>query len=73
MNIDMQPLDGSSTIAATGHDAKSETLRIQFHSGGVYDYSGVPAEKHAALRNAASAGKHFHRHIRGKHTFLQVE
>jgi len=39
----------------------------------VYDYSGVPAEKHAALRNAASAGKHFHRHIRGKHTFLQVE
>jgi hypothetical protein len=31
----------SDNIFAVGYDPNSETLRVQFRSGGTYDYSGV--------------------------------
>lgn len=56
----------SSAIKAVGHDPATNTLRIEFLSGGVYDYSGVSADEHAELMSAESHGKHFHRNLRGK-------
>ena len=33
----------SSDIEAVGYDARGQALEIAFHSGGVYQYAGVPA------------------------------
>lgn len=32
----------SSNIASVGYDLSSSTLEIEFKSGGIYQYSGVP-------------------------------
>ena len=31
----------SSNVAAVGYDKASQVLRVQFKSGGIYEYSGV--------------------------------
>ena len=31
----------STNVLAVGYEPRSSTLRVQFHSGGVYDYYGV--------------------------------
>lgn len=54
----------SSAIASLGHDAKTNTLHVEFASGRVYAYSGVSADEHKALAAADSIGAHFNEHIR---------
>jgi hypothetical protein len=33
----------SSNVTSVGYDASSSTLEVAFHSGGVYQYFGVPS------------------------------
>lgn len=65
MNIQLEPVS-SSQISARGYDAPSQTLRIKFSSGGVYDYSNFPEEEFEKFRSAESAGSHFFKHIKSK-------
>jgi len=55
----------SSQIRSVGYDPAEHVLEIEFHSGGIYRYFGVPAEVHAALLRARSRGKYFEAHIKG--------
>jgi hypothetical protein len=57
----------SSTIAAIGYDPTAKTMTIAFKSGGTYHYAGVPHDIHSGLTSAASVGKYFHAHVRGKY------
>lgn len=59
----------SSQIHAIGHDAATNTLRVQFKNrdgspGSRYDYPGVPAETHADMLKAESIGKFFGKYIK---------
>jgi hypothetical protein len=54
----------SSNIAAIGYDADTETLEVEFVSGALYRYQGVPADAYQALMNAKSIGSHFSARIR---------
>ncbi len=54
----------SSQIAAIGHDAWTNTLAIQFKSGGLYHYENFDQELFDAFRNATSIGSHFYKHIK---------
>lgn len=65
MAIEMMPLN-SSNIAAAGYDPEIGTLRIEFKSGAVYSYANVPAEVHADLMTAPSAGGYFFRNIKDR-------
>lgn len=58
----------SSSLSAVGHDAGVDELHVQFKNGTRYVYSGVSAEKHAALISADSIGKHFAANIRQQHS-----
>jgi hypothetical protein len=62
--VELQPIHGSSNIAATGHDPDTNTLYVQFHSGKVWGYEGHDAAAHRRLRAAPSVGGHFHAHIK---------
>ena len=53
----------SSVIASVGYDAKSATLELVFHTGGIYQYYGVPSMLYEQLLTADSIGKFFHEHI----------
>jgi hypothetical protein len=56
----------SSVIRWYGYDHKAGALEIEFNSGHIYRYSGVPAETYAALEAAKSKGQFFDFHIREK-------
>lgn len=66
----LQPVEGSSSIAATGYDPSTLTLAIQFKNGGVYHYAGVQQEVVDQLRAAESVGKFYMQQIRGKYDGL---
>lgn len=54
----------SSALRTVGYDFGSGTLEVEFASGGVYDYDGVPPEEALQLLEAESLGAYFTEHIR---------
>ncbi len=60
----------SSNLA--GADYWGGTLVIAFHSGGVYEYYGVPYSIFASLLSAGSHGKFFHAHIRNHYRYRRI-
>lgn len=55
---------GSESISHCDYHEDKNTLEIGFTSGSVYHYPDCPKHEYDALKQAASAGKHFHKHIR---------
>ena len=62
----------SSNIAAVGYDPSSETLEIEFTSGGVYQYYNVPLSIYEALLAAPSKGSFFAAQIRDRFSYARV-
>ena len=56
----------STTLSAFAYDDAREILRLEFRSGAIYHYYGVPAAVHDALLSAPSKGIYFNRVIRGR-------
>ena len=57
------PVD-SRDLTAVAYDTESAVLEVEFHSGGVYQYFGVPIFVYHDLCNAASKGKYFNEHVK---------
>lgn len=66
-----QPVS-SSNIASIGYESSSQTLEIEFHSGGVYEYYNVPEGVYTGLLTAGSHGVYFHEHIKEKYRFTKL-
>jgi hypothetical protein len=47
----------SSNISKIGYDANTETLYVEFKSGGLYKYAGVPVQTYLDFIRADSFGK----------------
>jgi len=54
----------SRNLASVGYDSSTSTLEIEFNSGGIYQYYGVPQEIYEGLMNAGSKGTYFHQNIK---------
>ena len=54
----------SSDLSAVGYDSATETLTIEFNSGGLYEYYGVPQNIYEGLMSSPSKGQYFHRFIK---------
>ena len=67
-----QPVE-SSNLKSIGYDEFLLVLEIEFKSGAVYRYYGVPSEVHDELINAESVGKYFNANVKSKYNFLKVE
>jgi len=65
-----QPID-SSAISSAGYDAGSRTLEVEFRSGAVYDYFGVPPRVWKSLLTADSKGRYVSRQIRDRFPFAR--
>lgn len=57
----------SSIIQRIVFDDEAETLRVSFRSGLRYIYEGVPRAVYEALGKAASAGRYFNEHVKGRY------
>jgi hypothetical protein len=62
----------SSSLKAVGYDAQQRLLEIEFQHGGVYQYSGVPANVYQALLAAPSLGRYFNESIRGDYDSREI-
>jgi hypothetical protein len=62
----------SKTLARVGYDAPDQLLWLEFRSGAVYRYFGVPPAIHQNLLNAPSKGAYFNRTIRQRFPFQKL-
>ena len=54
----------SSVINFVRYDALARELTVSLHTGGLYVYVDVPAERYEALLAAPSKGAFYNEHIR---------
>lgn len=62
----------SSVVARMIYDGDSETLRIVYVSGMVYDYKNVPLEVYQAMKSSGSKGTFLNKHIKNNFEFEKV-
>ena len=62
----------SSNIRSIGYDVDSSMLEIEFNSGSIYQYSGVPEHEYNGLLNASSKGRYLNTHIKDHYAYVQV-
>lgn len=62
----------SSNIRSMGYDAVIQLLELEFHSGGIYRYSGVPEVVYQGLSRAVSMGSYFHQKIKDQYPFIRM-
>jgi hypothetical protein len=67
-----QPVQ-SSNLRSVGYDYQQNLLEIEFISGGIYQYSGVPNDIYAGLMDAPSHGKFFARYIKNYFPTTKVQ
>lgn len=65
-------LVNSSNIRAVGYEPEIRILEVEFHGGGLYQYSGVPESVYKGLMQAASKGSYFHHHVKDKYPFRKL-
>ena len=65
-------LVNSSNIITVGYDRAAGVLEIEFQSGKIYQYMGVPEAVYQALMTASSKGEFFHDNILKEFDFAEV-
>ena len=62
----------SSTIVSIGYDPVGETLEVEFHRTGLYQYFNVPISLYESLMAAPSLGVFFNANIRGQFAYARL-
>lgn len=62
----------SSNVASIGYDPQSGTLEVEFHTGAVYQYYGVPENIYDQLMQAASKGSFLNTYVKNAYSFSRV-
>lgn len=63
---DWTPIE-SSFLKAHKYDPNSRRLVVEYHDGKRYEHLDVPAEKHASMIGAQSAGAYYNSKIKDHH------
>ena len=62
----------SSSLVSVGYDELTKILEVEFVTGGVYQYAGVPADEHEALMSADSKGTYMNANIRDHYSYVRI-
>ena len=57
----------SSNLKSVGYDEGSSILEVEFHSGGIYEYFGVPEGVYLGLMSASSKGQYLHHYVKNSY------
>ena len=71
VRIERAPVE-SSSLVSIGFAREARVLEIEFRSGAIYRYLGVPQTIFDGLKKAESKGRYFAQSIRGKYEFQRV-
>jgi hypothetical protein len=69
--MERQPVT-SSNLRSVGYDPDSRTLEIEFQTGRVWRYAGVPPSVYSTLMAADSKGSYFNSLIRDVYPDIRV-
>ena len=70
--IERLPVE-SSSLVSVGFAKQARILEIEFRSGAIYRYLGVPPTVFEEMKKAESKGRYFTQAIRGKYEFRRIE
>jgi len=60
-------------MASVGYDSSASILEVEFHSGGIYQYLGVPEQDFIALTSGiGSVGKYLNSFIKNHYRYQRV-
>lgn len=62
----------SSNLERFGYDSSSMVLRVEFKSGGTYDYYDVPESLFEQMQAASSRGSYLAKNIKGSYRYARV-
>jgi hypothetical protein len=65
INVERQPVK-SRILRSVGYDDTTKILEIEFQSGLLFQYSGVPPKVYADLMHSGEIGKYFSEKVRPK-------
>jgi hypothetical protein len=63
----------SSELHSVRYDDATNVLEVEFRTGGVYQYFGVPRELYDALMAAESKGRFFNAIIKPRYRYARIE
>ena len=69
--LERQPVK-SRILRSVGYDESSKILEIEFHSGLVYEYLGVPPKVYKDLMSSDAVGKYFSDKVRNRFRTKQM-
>jgi len=62
----------SSNVTSIGYNEETETLRVAFQSGSIYEYYNVPPPIFEQFKSAPSIGSYLNRNIKGFYPYQRV-
>jgi hypothetical protein len=71
IHVERQPVK-SRILRSVGYDESTKILEIEFSSGFVYQYSGVPPKVYADLMRSEEIGKYYSEKVRPRFQTKQV-
>lgn len=69
--MEMKPV-ASSNIQAVGYDESTETMRVQFTNGSIYEYRNVPSIVYNDFMQSGSLGAYLNRNIRNSYPYEKI-
>jgi len=62
----------SSQVKSAAYDDETQTLAIEFNSGGTYHYHGVSGQTADGLESADSPGGYLHAYVKKQHQYTKI-
>jgi hypothetical protein len=63
----------STSLKAATYQEQGAVLELEFQSGAIYRYSGVPDPVYQGLLSAESKGQYFNQHIRNHFPYTKID
>ena len=63
----------STSLKAATYQDQDALLEVEFPSGAIYRYLGVPEPVYQELLTAESKGRYFNQHIRNRFPFAKID
>jgi hypothetical protein len=63
----------STSLHAANYQERDASLELEFRSGAIYRYLGVPEPVYRELLNAESKGQYFNQHIRNRFPYAKID
>lgn len=69
---EMKPVS-SSNIVSIGYNEPNEELYVEFNSGSIYVYKGVPLFEYQNLMEASSHGSYLNRNFKNVYPYERIQ